>query len=149
MINQKIIDATRNYIRAGVLEKILTSKTGTWQQSEIAREMYLTRLTVNNHLKKLKEQGYINYKTSQYNGKWTTKFILLDKSIQLKKEIEKENTTTRTTNVNSTHSHVKVNAVPIKGTSEQIKPRLTQEEIAALIVQREKERVSRLKEVVQ
>lgn len=83
MIQQEIIDATGDFVMAGILEKILYSPTGKWQQTTIAKQLCLCKNTIWNKLAKLKEMGFIDYKKSTYNGTTTTDFFLLEKSNEL------------------------------------------------------------------
>lgn len=83
MIPQTIIDATGDFVMAGILEKILYSPTGKWQQTTIAKQLCLCKNTIWNKLAKLREMGFIDYKKSTYNGTTTTDFFLLEKSNEL------------------------------------------------------------------
>lgn len=83
MIQQEIIDATGDFVMAGILEKILYSPTRKWQQTTIAKQLCIGVTTVWRKLAQLRDMGFIDYKKSTYNGTTTTDFFLLEKSNEL------------------------------------------------------------------
>lgn len=92
VINTKLFEIFQNLTIAHIFNMLLYSQTKTYQQTYIAKHLGLTRMTVGRALKWLKEEGYITYKRDKYKEAITTKFLLTHKALQLKKEIEKEDT---------------------------------------------------------
>lgn len=92
IINTKLFEFFQNLTIAHIFNMLLYSQTKTYQQTYIANHLGITRMTVGRVLKWLKTEGYITYTRSKYKEVITTKFTLTDKALQIKAEIEKEDT---------------------------------------------------------
>lgn len=92
IINTKLFEFFQNLTIAHIFNMLLYSQTKTYQQTYIANHLGITRMTVGRVLKWLKTEGYITYTRSKYKEVITTKFTLTEKALQIKAEIEKEDT---------------------------------------------------------
>lgn len=64
-----------NYIQAGILSHLITSKSKEWTQAYISRMMKLDTRTIKKHIDELQKNGYIKYRIGyDEEGKRTTFF---------------------------------------------------------------------------
>ena len=122
IINTKLFEFFQNLTIAHIFNMLLYSQTKTYQQTYIANHLGITRMTVGRVLKWLKTEGYITYTRSKYKEVITTKFTLTEKALQIKAEIEKEDTPKQYNNkkrkkIDKPHIKRESKGMPLKGKS--------------------------------